>query len=122
MVVASYLIFALQCLLPIFDMGVGEYLGLSIVNPDVQAREYSITATPQAGMNAQTGRVTLNPRAQRAFLLNEILAGAPPSSGWIRIDSAASGCMSYLASGNDEALAGTDAASSSSTVLVLPHI
>jgi hypothetical protein len=121
-VVASYLIFALQCLLPIFDMGVGEYLGISIVNPDASAREYTITATLQAGVNAQIGRVTLNPRAQRAFLLNEILGSVPPSSGWIRIDSAASGCMSYLASGNDEVLAGTDAASSSSTLLVLPHI
>ena len=30
--------------------------------------------------------------------------------------------MSYLASGNDEFLAGTDAAASSSTALVLPHI
>ena len=103
-------------------MGVSEYLGLSIVNPDAQAREYMITAIPQAGMNAQTGRLTLNPRAQRAFLLNEILGGAPPSSGWIRIDSAASSCIIYLASGNDEFLAGTDAATSSSTTLVLPHI
>ena len=120
--VASYLIFALQCLLPIFDMGVGEYLGLSIVNPEAQAREYTITATPPTGTNAQIGRLILNPGAQRAFLLSEILGGAPPSSGWIRIDSAASGCMSYLASGNDEFLAGTDAAASSSTALVLPHI
>src|SRR6476659_3165815 len=103
-------------------MGVGEYLGLSIVNPETQAREYTITATPQTGTNAQIGRVILNPGAQRALLLNEILGGAPPSSGWIRIDSAASGCMSYLASGNDESLAGTDAAASSSTALVLPHI
>jgi len=103
-------------------MGVGEYLGISIVNPDASAREYTITATLQAGVNAQIGRVTLNPRAQRSLLLNEILGSVPPSSGWIRIDSAASGCMSYLASGNDEVLAGTDAASSSSTLLVLPHI
>jgi hypothetical protein len=121
-VAASYLIFALQCLLPIFDMGVGEYLGLSIVNPEAQPREYTITATPQTGANAQIGRVMLNPGAQQAFLLNEILGGVPPSSGWIRIDSAAIGCMSYLASGNDEFLAGTDAAASSSTALVLPHI
>ena len=60
-VVASYLIFALQCLLPIFDMGVGEYLGLSIVNPEGQAREYTITATPQTGTNAQIGRVDSEP-------------------------------------------------------------
>src|SRR5262249_10193500 len=103
-------------------MGVGEYLGLSIVNPEAQAREYTITATPQTGTNAQTARVVLNPGAQRAFLLNEILGAAPPSSGWLRIDSAASSCISYLASGNAEFLAGTDAAASSSMALVLPHI
>ncbi len=103
-------------------MGVGEYLGLSIVNLEGQAREYTITATPQTGTNAQTGRVILNPGAQRALLLDEILGGSLPSPGWIRIDSVASGCMSYLASGNDESVAGTDAAASGSTALVLPHI
>ncbi len=120
---ASYfLVFALQCLFPIFDLGVGEYLGLSVVNPDAQAREFTITATPSSGTGAQTGRFTLNAGAQRNFLLNEILGAPGPSAGWIRIDSAVTGCTAYLASGNNEFLAATDGDTSGSTTIVLPHV
>src|SRR5262245_9603554 len=122
MMPAHYLIFALQCLFPIFETSAGEYLGISIVNTDTQEREFTVTATSAAGTNVQTGRVTLNPGGQRAFLLREVVGSSVPSSGWLRIDSAAGGCTSYMASGNDQVLAGTDADQSGSTLLWLPHI
>ena len=126
---AYYLIFALQCLFPIFETA-GEYLGISIVNTDTQLpnsplvppRTYTVTATSPGGTTFQSGRVTLGAGAQRAFLLQEVIGTGTPSSGWIRIESDASGCTSYMASGNDQVLAGTDGDQTGSTLLWLPHI
>jgi len=118
---AHFLIFALQCLFPLFETGLGEYVGVSIVNTETQAREYTVTATNPAGTGTQTGRVTLNAGAQRAFLLNEVVTGAP-ASGWIRIDSAANRCTAYMATGDADSLAGTDSDSAGSTSLLLPHV
>jgi len=118
---AHFLIFALQCLFPLFETGLGEYVGVSIVNTETQAREYTVTATNPAGTGTQTGRVTLNAGAQRAFLLNEVVTGAP-TSGWIRIDSAANRCTAYLATGDADTLAGTDSDSAGSTSLLLPNV
>ena len=124
MMPTHFLIFFLQCLFPIFDSGAfggSEYVGVSIVNTDTQAREYTVSATNPAGTVTQTGRVTLNGGAERAFLLNEVVSGAP-GSGWIRIDSAANRCTAYLATGDADALAGTDSDSAGSTSLLLPHV
>src|SRR5262245_1933110 len=119
------LIFALQCLFPMFETA-GEYLGISIVNPDTAPREFAVTATSLDGGRAQTGRVTLPADRQRAFLLHEVVgAGAPgnaPTSGWIRIDSEAAGCTTYMVSGNNQVLAGTEPDQSGGTLLWLPHI
>jgi hypothetical protein len=119
---AHFLILALQCLLPIFERASGDYLGISIVNRDAQAREFTVTATPSSGVNPQSGRLTLNAGAQRASMLNQIIGGTVPSPGWIRLDPDANGCASYLASGNGEALASTDADDAAASVVVLPHI
>ena len=98
-----YLLFALQCLFPIFD-ATNEYLGISIVDTDAVPREFTVTATSSDGKSAKTGRVTLNADRQRAFLLQEVVGAGAPTSGWIRIDSDANGCAHYLASGNDQVL------------------
>jgi len=116
-----YLIFALQCLFPMFET-TNEYLGISIVDTDTAPREFAVTATSLDGKRAQTGRVTLNADRQRAFLLHEVVGAGAPTSGWIRIDSEANGCMAYMASGNAQVLAGTDADQSGGTLLWLPHI
>jgi hypothetical protein len=118
-----FLVFALQCLFPIFDLGAGEWVGLSVVNADSQAREYTVTATSPDGNTTQAGRLSLAPGEQRARLLGEILeTAAPMGAGWIRIDSALSGCSSYIAAGNDTAFIGTDAPGVSGTQIVLPHV
>jgi len=116
--------FSLQCLFPIFDSSrADEFLGLSIVNRDNQPREFTVTATGPEGTNAQTGRVSIPAGGQRAQLINEIL-GTPrrPASGWIRIDSPATGCTSFLASGNDSMLDSADAPAITSTTILIPDV
>src|SRR5215510_7921714 len=103
-----YLMFALQCLFPMFETAT-EYLGISIVDADTAPREFTVTATSLDGKRAQTGRVTLNADRQRAFLLQEVVGAGAPTSGWIRIESDANGCMAYMASGDAQMIAGTDA-------------
>jgi len=119
---AYFLIFALQCLFPIFETAADEYVGISIVNTDTQLRDFTVTATAANGSRLQAGLLTLNPASQRAFLLQEVVGPGAPSPGWIRIGSNASGCTSYMASGADQVLAGTDANESGSTVMWVPHI
>lgn len=117
-----FLMFALQCLFPILDTTTADYTGLSLVNPENQSREFTVTTTSPDGTNVQTGRLTIAAGNQRALLFNEILGTAPaPSSGWLRVDSATS-CLAYMTSGNEEVLAGAEAASSTSTNIILPHI
>jgi hypothetical protein len=122
--VTLFLIFSLQCLFPIFDTSrADEFLGVSIVNRDNQLREFTVTATVPEGTSAQTGRLSIPAGGQRSQLINEIL-GTPrrPPSGWIRIDSAAPGCTSYLASGNESMLDSTDAAATTSTTIFIPNV
>lgn len=119
-----FLLFSLQCLFPMFDTTrVDEFLGLSIVNRDTQAREFTVTVIPPEGANGQSGRVTVPAGGERAQLVNEIL-GTPrrPASGWIRIDSAAAGCPAYLASGNESMLDGADGAPVTSLSVVIPNV
>ncbi len=119
---AYFLIFSLQCLLPIFETGAGEYLGISIVNTDTQRRDFTVTATAANGSRLQAGLLTLNPAAQRAFLLQEVVGPGAPSPGWLRIGSDVRGCTIYMVSGNDQVLAGTEAEESGNTTVFLPHV
>src|SRR5262245_12556294 len=121
MMATYYLIFALQCLFPIFQTA-GDYLGVSIVNTDVAPHEFAVTAISSDGKSTQTGRITLSAGRQRAFLLPEVVGAGSPTAGWIHIDSDGVGCPVYTASGNDQALAGTDADQSGGKLLWLPHI
>ena len=119
-----FLLFSLQCLFPIFDsVRVDEFLGLSIVNRDNQPREFSVTVTPPGGTSAQIGRVSIPAGGQRAQLINEIL-GTPrrPASGWIRVDSPAPGCTSFLASGNEAMLDSADGVPNTSTTIFIPNV
>src|SRR5262245_8096410 len=118
------LIFALQCLFPIFDLDADEFTGVSIVNTDTQTQQFTVTATPPDGSNAQSARFTLNPGTQRSALLREILGTTTgPSSGWIRIDSALNACTSYVTYGTDQTLMGTEAGQTAATAsLTLPHV
>ena len=68
---AFILMFTLQCFFPIFDLGQPDSTGISMVNTDNQTREFTVTVRAANGGNAQTGRVTLNARAQRALMLRE---------------------------------------------------
>jgi hypothetical protein len=116
-----YLLFALQCLFPMFEPA-SDYVGISIVNTDPAPHDFTVTATSSDGKRAQTGRVTLTADRQRAFLVPEIVGAGAPAAGWIRIESEANTCVAYMASGNDQVLAGTDADQSGGTLLWLPHI
>jgi hypothetical protein len=121
---AFLLMFSLQCLFPLFDYSrADEFLGLSIVNRDSQPREFTITAMSPEGTNAQTGRVSIPAGGQRAQLVNEIL-GTPrrPESGWMRIDSPATGCTSYLASGNDGMMDSIEATTITGTTIFIPNV
>ena len=122
------LMFALQCLFPLFDADAGGFTGVSIVNTDTESREFTVTATSADGATAQTGRLTLNAAGQRALLLTEILATAQvPAPGWVQIEPVASGCTSYITFGNGETLTGTEPArriqqAPQNTEIILSHI
>jgi hypothetical protein len=123
---ARFMVLALQCLLPIFERDPGEYLGISIANIDAQEQNYTITVTPATGTNAQTGQVKLAAGAQTAMMLNQVVSETPLTragfSGWIRIDSSASGCRNYLANGSSEFLAGTEADEAGGSNILLPYV
>jgi hypothetical protein len=117
------LIFLLQCLFPIFELTSGEWIGLSTVNADAVAREYAVTATSPDGLTTQTGRFSLAAGAQRSYLLLEVLGVPNPlRSGWIRVDSPAQKCTTYLATGTDQVLVGTDAVETTGATLLIPHV
>jgi hypothetical protein len=121
---AYVLIFALQCLFPIFEAEADEFVGVSIVNTDTQTREFTVTATSPEGTNSKSSRLTLNAGSQHTALLKEILGTTTGfSSGWIRIDSALNACTSYVTSGTDQSLTGTEAMKAAPAALViLPHV
>src|SRR5262245_32318415 len=106
---AYFLMFALQCLFPVFEMDAHGYLGLSVANTDTQAQVFTMTSTSSNGGGVKTGRINLGPNAEAALLLREILGSDPFSPGWIRVNSDAASCAMYLATGVEDALAGTDA-------------
>jgi len=114
----------MQCVFPIFDFSrADEFLGVSLVNTDSQVREFTVTATAPEGTAPLTGRLSIPAGGQRAELINEILGTpGPPSSGWIRIDSSAVGCTSYLASGNGDMLDGADSPIATSTMVFIPDV
>ena len=103
----SFLTLALQCLFPLFELNSAEWVGLSVVNPDAQTREFTVTATSPGGVNSQSAILSLGPGAQRSRLLGEIF-GSPVQirTGSIRVDSSLPVCSTYMATGTDEVLAG----------------
>ena len=118
------LLFALllQCFFPLFDASSLQFVGLSVVNSDAQSREYVVTTRHSDGAGVQDARFSLPAGNQRAFLLPEVMP-APTSAGWIQVDSAAPGCFSYLSTGDGRSyLTGTDAAATTGTVLIVPHV
>jgi len=118
------LAFLLQCFLPIFDVKSQEFLGLSLLNTDVQQREFTVTSRSPEGTAVQTGRLTLPGGGQRAGLLREILdVSSSPASGWVRIDGQGSSCGAYLLQGSDESFAGFEPASAPlASEVLLPHV
>ena len=116
------LAFTLQCFFPLFDLGAGEFVGISLVNRDVQRQDFTVTVTASDGRSLQAGIVPVPPANERAFLLSEILGGRTPASGWVRLGTQGPDCPAYLTNGDAETLTGTDGASSLSTSILLPHI
>lgn len=120
---AFFLIFALQCLFPIFDAGAGEFTGVSIVNSEAQSRTYTVSGISADGNNVQSGSISLGPGLQRSALLPEIFGGASAAgTAWIRIDSASPACTGYLTQGSEEFLIGMEPAAAGGTTIYLPHI
>jgi len=113
--------FALQCFLPL-NISPGDFFGLSLVNRDLQSRDFTITATSADGTTAQSGRVSLPGGGQRAVLLNEVLGTATPANGWVNVESPSSDCPVYSAIGSPDSLAGTDASGVLSMNVVLPQV
>src|SRR5262249_26196669 len=113
---------ALQCFLPLFDVG-ADYVGLSVVNNDSQQHNFTVQVNSPDGQTSQSAVLPIPAGNERAFLLNELLSSKTlPSSGWIRVDGFNSQCPLYLTSGNSESLTGLDPASVLSTSILLPHI
>src|SRR5262245_50858444 len=115
--------FALQCFFPLFDLGAGEFVGMSLVNREIQQQEFTVTVTSSDGRAAQSGDVAVPGGNQRALLLSDIINGRPvPASGWVRLEKQGTDCPAYLTNGDAETLTGTDGAASLSTSILLPHI
>src|SRR5438093_5861576 len=108
------LIFTLQCVFPIFNNGADDYTGLSIVNPDNVAHDFSISAIAGSGETTRTAILTIQGNGQRVLLLSDLF-GATPTSGSLQIESVLPTCTVYLTSGNSVSFAGTDAANVGST-------
>jgi hypothetical protein len=118
-----FLAFTLQCLFPIFDLNPNEFLGISLVNTDTQDREFTITVTSSNGTDVGSGRLTIPAGAQRARLIREILGmSAEPVSGSVRADAVGSLCSSYLVSGNDRSLQGSEPAATFGNAILLPRV
>jgi len=111
------------CFFPVIQSDTNGFLGLSLVNTAGAVNEATVTWTNGDGNSARTGRLSLSPGAQRAFLVWEVL-GIPndPSDGWIRIDSSEPGLLSYLTSGTDGILDGTEPVSQPAATIFLDHV
>ncbi len=110
-------------LLPIFGPDSRDFIGLSLINTSTVKNEVVVTWTDPQGVTSRTASLTLAPGAQRVALLREILAiPEDPTLGWIRIDSSAPGLLSYMTSGRDDILDGTESASAVSTRITLSHV
>ncbi len=110
-------------LLSIFLTGTEGFLGLSLVNTAAVRNDITITWTDSDGNSSRTANLSLAPGSQRVALVREILGiPADPAQGWIRIDSSTTGLLSYLTSGQDGLLEGTDSVSTTTTRMVLPHV
>ncbi len=110
-------------LLPVFEPDGNGFSGLSLVNTSAVSNEVTVTWTASDGKDTRTARLSLARGAQRAALLSEIF-GVPedPAQGWLRIDSSQPGLLSYLTSGREGVLDGTESASVISTRITLPHV
>ena len=110
-------------LIPVFETDSNEFIGLSLVNTSVVKNEVTVTWTNSDGNGARMANMSLAPGSQRVALVKEIL-GIPedPTQGWIRIDSSEPGLLSYMTSGRDGMLDGTESAPLISTRIMLPHV
>ncbi len=108
---------------PVFGSETNEFIGLSLVNTSAVKNEVTVTWTDSDGNSARTASLSLAPGSQRVALLKEILTiPDDPTQGWIRIDYSESGLLSYMTSGRDGILDGTESTSLISTRITLPHV
>ncbi len=109
--------------LPVFQTDSNGYLGLSLVNGAGSVNEASVTWMDPGGGGTRIGRLSLEPGAQRAFVIREIL-GTPrdPEDGWIRVDSSWPGLLGYLTSGTDGILDGAEPVSQLSATILLDYV
>ncbi len=103
--------------------GKGEFIGLSLINTAIATNDVTVTWTDADGNKAGTGSLSLAPGFQSAALVREIL-GIPedPKDGWIRIDSSQPGLVSYMSSGGEGILDGTEPAAVASTRIIIPYV
>ncbi len=100
-----------------------EFIGLSLVNTSAVTNEVTVTWTNSDGIGARTANMSLAPGSQRVALIKEILGfREDPIQGWIRIESSEPGLLSYMTSGRDGMLDGTESAPLISTQIMLPHV
>ncbi len=110
-------------LLPVFGPGGDEFIGLSLVNTSAVKNEVTVTWTDSDGNDTWRANLTLDSGTQRVSLVKEIFGvAADPVQGWIRIDSSKPGLLSYMTSGREGILDGTESASLVSTRIFLPHV
>ncbi len=110
-------------LLPVFGSDTAEYIGLSLTNTAPVVNEVAVTWTDADGNWSRTGFLSLAPGSQHSALVSEILeAPEGPPAGWIRIDSSQAGLFSYMTSGRDGILDGSEPASHVSRSILLSHI
>lgn len=111
------------CFLPVLQSDSNGFVGLSLVNTAGLTNEASVTWTGPDGKGVRTGRLSLSPGAQRAFVVREIL-GTPrdPEDGWIRVDSSEPGLLSYLTSGTNGILDGAEPVSELAKTVLLDYV
>ncbi len=116
------LMLVLHCFFPLVDHA-GDFVGLSILNRENEAREFTITAVSSEGAALQTARVTLGAANQKAILLTELFGSRLASeAGWLRVDTNSSGCSSYVAVGNHSSVMGFEGAEIASSTIYLPQV
>ncbi len=106
-----------------FPVFASDFLGLSLLNTSAANSEVTVTWTSGDGNITRSGSQSLAPGAQRASLLRDILGtSGDPQDGWIRLDSTNDGLRSYLTSGTQFVLEGTDPVTQPDTTIFLGHI